>query len=147
VATVMERAAGVATKMSETSGALTASSGVLQAALADYRANREAMSTVLSDIRAVVEAARREASMTQETLARIQVAADTLSRAQNEANGYLDRVSGVLEETHAAFAAGMSRTLDRANTDFQKHLSSAVNLLRSSIGELETTLSDIQVKR
>jgi hypothetical protein len=147
VTTVMERAAGVAVKMSEASGALVTSSSALQSALADYRTNREAMSSVLSDIRAVVESAKHEASLTEGTLARIRTAAEILSHAQQEAETYLARVSGVLEETHATFAESMNRTLERANTDFHKQLSSAVGLLHSSIAELDVTLSEIQVKR
>lgn len=135
------RAATVADKMAEVSGALTSSATSLQNVLSDYRANREATASMLTELRAVVESAKREASLTQEALERIQTATTKLAEAQQETESYLAGVSNVLAEAHSAFADGVSRTLDRANTDFHAKLSSAVQLLGNAIEELDVTLS------
>ena len=47
----------------------------------------------------------------------------------------------MLADAHSKFADGLSRTLDRANSDFHAKLSSAVKLLGNAIEELDVTLS------
>lgn len=135
------KATVVADKMTEVSGALTSSSTALQTVLSDYRANREATGSMLTELRAVIESAKKEASLTQQALDRIQEAATKLAQAQQETENYLEGVSDVLAEAHSKFADGLSRTLDRANSDFHAKLSSAVGLLSSAVEELEVSLS------
>ena len=135
------RASAVADKMAEVSGSLTSSSTALQSVLADYRANRESTASMLNELRTVVESAKREASLTQQALERIQSAAEKLAKAQGETENYLQGISEVLADAHSSFADGISRTLDRANSDFHSKLSSAVKLLANAIEELEVTLS------
>lgn len=139
----LDQAAALAGKMTEVSGGLTASASALQTVLADYRGNREATGAMLTELRAVVESAKREASLTQEALDRIQTAATKLTQAQQETEKYLNGVSDVLAHAHEKFAEGLTRTLDRANTDFHNKLSEAVSLLGSAIQELEVSLSDV----
>lgn len=141
VSGVLNKATAVTDKMTEVSGALTASASALQGVLSDYRANREATGTMLTELRAVVESAKREASLTQQALDRIQTAATKLTQAQQETERYLEGVSQVLADAHTHFADGLTRTLDRANSDFHTKLSSAVKLLSSSIKELDVSLS------
>lgn len=138
----MQQAATVASKMTEVSGSLTSSATALQSVVSDYRSNREATSSMLTEVRSVVEAAKREASMTKDALDRIQTAATKLSAAQLEAEQYLDGVSSILKESQDAFANGLSTTLQRSNTEFHEKLSSAVRLLSTTIQELEASLSD-----
>lgn len=141
VTSALGRATTVADKMAEVSGALTSSATSLQSVLSDYRANREATASMLVELRAVVESAKREASLTQQALDRIQTAATKLAEAQQETESYLEGVSDVLADAHSKFADGLSRTLDRANSDFHAKLSSAVKLLGNAIEELDVTLS------
>lgn len=141
------KASTVADKMTEVSGALTSSAASLQSVLSDYRLNREATASMLVELRAVVESAKREASLTQQALERIQTAASKLAEAQQQTDNYLDGVSEVLAEAHAKFADGLSRTLDRANSDFHAKLSSAVKLLSSAVEELELSLSSAAPSR
>ncbi len=137
----LSQASTVANKMTEVSGSLTTSASALQTVFADYRTNRDAMNAMLVEVRTVVEAAKREASMTHGALDQIQKAADKLAAAQKETEDYLEGVSEVLSEAHKSFADGLTRTLDRANNDFHVKLSNAVKLLSSAIEELEVTVS------
>ncbi|WP_342131986.1 anti-phage ZorAB system protein ZorA [Hydrogenophaga sp. OTU3427] len=143
----LTQAATVASKMTEVSGSLTSSSSALQTVMADYKANREATASMLSELKSVVESAKREASMTQQALERIQSAASKLSEAQAQAEVYLDGVSEVLGAAHERFADGLTKTLDRANGDFHAKLSSAVGLLASAVEELEVSLAGAATSR
>lgn len=139
----MTQAATVAGKMTEVSGSLTSSSSALQQVVNDYRASREATALMLAEVKNVIERAKREASLTEEILRTLNVSADKLSSAQRSLDTYLDGVSGVLAESQEAFNDGLTRTLERANTDFHKKLTAAVSLLNSALEELEITLSNV----
>lgn len=147
VTTALTQAASVANKMTEVSGSLTSSSSALQAVMSDYRANREATGAMLAELKAVVESAKREASLTQQTLERIQSATNKLVQAQQQTEDYLDGVSQVLAKAHESFADGLTRVIDRANGDYQAKLSSAVGMLSSAVGELELTLTSATTTR
>ncbi|MCU0755163.1 MAG: anti-phage defense ZorAB system protein ZorA [Xanthomonadales bacterium] len=147
VTRAVELTGTAAGKMAEVSGALTSSASALQGALADYRENRQATVTMTAELRAIVEAARREAGLTRQALDSIEASARHLSEARLRANDYLEGVSKVLTENHENFAQGLIKVLDRANQDFHQKLSSAVGLLRGAVQELEVTLSTAPTKR
>jgi len=141
VSSVMGQAANVTAKLSETSGALTTGASALQELLRDYKTQRDAVGQLVSELRATVELARKEASLTGDVLARIESSATRLGTAQKQADEYLAGVSRVLGEAHTTFATEVKRTLEKANTEFHNKLSSAVGLLSSGVQELEVTLA------
>lgn len=145
VSAVLTQAAGVSEKLAETSGALTVGGTAMQGLLKDYQGQRAAVETLVGELRATVESARKEASLTADILARIESSAQKLGLAQKQADEYLDDVSQVLADAHTAFATEVKRTLNTANTDFLAKLSTAVNMLHAAIGELELTLSTSSV--
>jgi hypothetical protein len=66
-----------------------------------------------------------------------------LGTVQKQADEYLEGVSRVLGQAHESFANEVTRTLDRANTEFHSKLAMAVGLLKSAVDELEVTLSSM----
>jgi hypothetical protein len=141
VSSVMVQAATLTAKLSETSGALTTGSSALQELLRDYKMQRDGVSQLVTELRATVELARKEASITGDVLARIESSATRLGTAQKQADEYLDGVSRVLGEAHTTFATEVKRTLEKANSEFHNKLTSAVGLLSAGVGELEVTLA------
>lgn len=127
-------------KLTELAGALTSSASTLQETVNEYRSHRDAVTSLVSELRTVVESAKREASLTADVLARIESSAQKLAAAQLQADHYLEGVNKVLAEAHQKFADATTRTLDRANQDFHKKLTQAVALLSSSIEEFESKL-------
>jgi hypothetical protein len=141
VTSVLTQASTIATKLTETSGSLTSGATALQDGLRDYQRQREAVSTLVTELRSTVEAARKEASLTADVLARIESSATKLGTAQKQADEYLAGVSQVLGTAHTAFTTEVTRTLDRANTEFHTKLTQAVGMLSGAVQELEVTLA------
>lgn len=141
VSSVMTQAAGVSEKLAETSGALTVGGSAMQTLIKDYQAQRAVVESLVGELRATVESARKEASLTADVLGRIESSAQKLGLAQKQADEYLEGVSKVLADAHTSFATEVKRTLNTANTEFHAKLSTAVNMLHSAIGELELTLA------
>ena len=147
VTAVMGQAATVSAKLTEVSGSLTSSAGAVQEALSDYKAQRSAVSQLLSDVRATVELARKEASLTADVLQRIESSTAKLGTAQKAADAYLDGVSQVLADSSDAFRESVVSTLSKVNHDFHTKLSSAVGLLSTAVQELEVTLGSLAPRR
>jgi hypothetical protein len=139
----MGQAATVSSKLSETAGSLSSGSTAIQELLRDYRQQRDAVTQLVAELRSAVEAARREASLTSDVLARIEGSATRLGTAQKLADEYLDGVSKVLGEAHNSFASEVKRTLDKANVEFHTKLAQAVGMLHAAVGELEVTLASM----
>jgi hypothetical protein len=115
----------------------------MQELLKDYRTQRDAVGTLVSELRGIVELARKEASLTKEVLATISGSAEKLGVAQKKADEYLTGVSRVLGDAHTAFASEVKRTLNTANTEFHTKLTSAVGMLSSAVQELEVSLAGL----
>ncbi|MGE4450771.1 anti-phage ZorAB system protein ZorA [Castellaniella sp.] len=143
VTDVMIQATTVSSNLAEVSGSLTASSSSLQEGLRDYKSQREALATLLSEVREIIELARNEASITADALQRIEVSTAKLSTAQKAADEYLDGVSSVLEQASNSFNSSVVSTLSKVNTAFHEKLSAAVGLLSAAIQELESSLGTI----
>src|SRR5262249_49569744 len=82
VAGAMGQVAAVAGKLKEVTGAMTSSASALQQVTGDYQAQRNAVAGLVSELRAIVESAKREASLTADVLARIESATGKLATAQ-----------------------------------------------------------------
>jgi hypothetical protein len=138
---VMDRAAGVATQLGASAHAVGDAAAAMQDIAHNHRGAGEAVALTVSELRATVESARREASLTADVLARIQGCTERLAGAQRQADDYLASVSQVLGQAHQAFAVEVQKTLDTANSAFHTKLTTAVGLLSGAIEELELTLS------
>ena len=143
VSNVMGQVANVSAKLTETSGSLTSGSTAIQELLKDYRIQRDAIGQLVTELRATVEVARKEAALTGDVLARIEGSATRLGTAQKQADEYLAGVSKVLGDAHTSFATEVKRTLDKANTEFHTKLTTAVGMLSSAVAELELTLASM----
>ena len=143
VAGVLEKATTASSGLMEASSAFQDSAASVKSALQDYRLQRDAMAAMTTELKATVEAARREASLTTDIVSRIEQSAQGLGRAQLAANEYLNGLNEVLGEAQGAFAASIRKTLDTANVDFHKKLSDAVNLLSAAVSELEASLASV----
>ena len=128
-------------KSSQVANQLSAASRGLSEMLEDHKSVRDSVAGLVGSIQAIVEQARREASMSSDVIARIEEATAKLVNAQKEADNYLAKVSDVLGEAHQSFSDGMTKAVGEANRDFHQVLSDSVKLLREGIQELDNTIT------
>ena len=140
VTATLEKSSQVANQLAQAAGSVSAASKGLSGMLADHQSVRDSIAGMVSSMEAIVEQARREASMSSDVITRIEEAAAKLVEAQKEADSYLARVSEVLGEAHQSFSDGMTKAVGEANRDFHQALSDSVKLLREGVQELEDTL-------
>jgi hypothetical protein len=91
----------------------------------------------------MVDAARKEASITENVLKRIEQSAQGLANVHGDFDQYLDGINAVLAESNNAFRTAVTSTMKEVNNEFHQQLSHAVQLLKDAIEELETSVSNI----
>lgn len=122
---------------------LTAATAREEATLAAHTRLQETLASGLEALRTTVAAARREAGLSADLIARLEAGANQLGIAQRQAEEYLAGINSVLGEAHAAFARNMERTLREGNAQFQSELAEAVEHLKQTIDELGDALDGV----
>lgn len=143
VTSTLDKSAQVAGQLTQAAGSVSAATTSLSAVFADYQAARNAMVELVGSMQLIVEQARRDAAMSHDVISRIEAATGKLTAAQQQADGYLEKVSDVIAHSHESFSTGMSKAVGEANREFHQALADSVKLLREGIQELEDTLGSV----
>lgn len=139
----LERAHSLVDQLANASAGLATSSATLNKALDDYKTMRDTMAVMVEQLKATVENAKKEASLTADILHRIEAATGSLHIAQLQSEEYLAGVSKVLEGAHDQFGRQIISTLDNVNGEFHKHVEKGVKALAGAIDELELVLDRV----
>jgi chromosome segregation ATPase len=145
VAGTLNQAAALTGQLTQSAGAVQASTRSLDAAVTDYKSVRETLARMIDELKTTVQAAKTEASFTQRVLGDITAAAEKLTSAQREADDYLSKVNEVLAQAHDSFTTGLQKSLTEAHKEFYKEISRATKALSSSIQELDGVLAALPV--
>lgn len=129
--------------LQSSSTTLTTAADGVQSAFKDYQVMTNTFAGLVSDLKQTIEHARKDAALTSELVAQIQRASESLSRAQGEADRYLNSVTNVLGSAHEAFAEHVNSTLRKVNSNFHEELTTAVGHLRSGVMDLSEALDDV----
>lgn len=140
VGNVFTKSAALVESINTTSSSLATSANALQNALEDYKAQRSSLGSLLTEFKQAVELAKKDTQLTGEVLSRLEKATSQLGLAEKAAEEYLDGVTKVLAETHESFTREMSKSVAIANRDFHQNLKTAIDLLATTIADLEASL-------
>ena len=143
VGNVLAQSSGLVEKINSTSTHLSTSANSLQDALHDYQAQRSSLMSMLSEFKQTVELARKDTQLTGDVLTRLEKATNQLGQAETAAEEYLSNVTKVLAETHESFTREMSNSVATANRDFHRNLKTAIDLLATTIADLEASLGSV----
>ena len=137
---VMQQTVTVSEKIQQSSTVLASSSKQLSEVMGGYEKARDGINHMVTELKVVVENARREATLTSELVKKLETAADLLGDAQTDAGEYLEQVSDVLAKAHQEFATNMESTLKKGNVTFNKELAVSVDYLRAIVQNIGDTL-------
>ncbi len=132
-----------AERLNVASGTLTQALAATQATLGDQKAVRDALAGMVADLRATVDTAKREASITAELVNGMQQASQRLTEAQSVSVASLDEATQAIGEAHGAFAKQVEATLREGNRVFHEELAQAVGLLKGAIQDLGDVLDNL----
>lgn len=137
----MNQATSLTTKLTSLSGDMAVAATSLQQGIQDYKAHRDTMGKLVSDLNGLVANASADVSITSDVLRRIEAATKALGNAQGQTEQFMNGVATVLAKAHESFREAMLKTVRENNHEFHAKLSSAVALLGNSIKELDDVLS------
>lgn len=146
VTDAMSQASTVATKLTDLTSSLTIAASSLQQGVEDYKAHRNSVGQLVSDLNGLIASARSDVSMTSDVLRRIEAASQALGNAQNQTEQFMAGVATVLAEAHKSFREAMLQVVRENSSEFHQDLASAVALLGTSIRDLDNVLSTVTVK-
>ena len=143
----LDKSKVVADQLSQASGAITSVSTGLAGVLSDYKSTRESMVELVGSMKSIIEQARKEASMSDDVLKRIEGATSKLIAAQHEADTYITKITEVIKTSHSEFTSGMTKSLNDlntgitrvvgdANSSFHHDLTAAVGILKSNLADI-----------
>lgn len=141
--TVLERAQQVANQLTTASGALSNSTVTLNKVSEDYKVTRDTLALMIEQLKAIVEHAKREASLADNMLQRIEAATKGLGEVQTQAGEYLNGISEVLANAHQEFGVQIISTLHNVNGEFHKHVERGTKALGGAIDELAEVLDRV----
>jgi hypothetical protein len=141
----LKAAEGATETINFAANTLSAAAGASQRALATHAQAQESFAALVADLKATIETAKRDASVSAELVDRLHGAAGQLSAAQRKSEDYLRGVNDVLVQAHQSFADSIERTLRESNRQFQLELSQAVGLLSGAIQDLGDLLENMPV--
>jgi hypothetical protein len=143
----IQQTSAVSDKMVSTSLSLNQASSAVESALNNYNEAGQSMIKMVEELKATVEVARRDASVSESLVEQIRQAAEHLKTANTEVNGVFERVCEELAGAHEAFAKNVENSLKRGNTAYQKELKDAVDYLKTAIEELGEVAEKIPARR
>ncbi len=147
VAGVIQQTGTVTDKMATTSIALNTAAVTVQTALSDYSTAGKVMADMVEALKATVEAAKKDATVSQALVNQIKQSAEQLQQAQSSVDGIFKAVCEELANAHEVFASNVVKGLKSSNTAYQKELKDAVDYLKTAIEELGEVADNIADRR
>lgn len=136
VSGVIQQTSSVSDKMATTSIALNNVAITVQTALNDYNNAGKVMSQMVEELKATIETAKNEASVSQSLVNQIKQSAEHLLQAQSSVDGIFKEVCKALAEAHEEFTKNVKSGLVSSNVAYQKELRDSVDILKSVIDDL-----------
>lgn len=147
VSGVLNQSSSLVDRITSSSRSIENSTNALEESLRDYKLQRSSISEMLTEIRNTVELAKKEAGLTADVLSKLDKATSQLGQAELAAEAYLANVSKVLAESHESFTREMNNSVNISNREFHNNLKTAVDLLATTIGDLEASLGSVIGKK
>ena len=134
---------GSAQRLTESASVLTSALTATQRALDEQKLVRDALAAMVTDLRATVDNARREASVTSQLVAGLERATERLTSAQVATVSNLEEATEAIGAAHGAFAKQVEVTLRDGNRVFHEELAHATGLLKGAIQDLGAVLDSL----
>lgn len=121
-------------------GELSTASKELSNIVNDYRQQRDALHQSIGAIESIVANAQAEGGMRGQVLQDMKNVSDRMQTLNQEANAYLEQVTGVLGKSFDSFGSGIEKSLTRTLASFDAELDTAIKALGGGIQDLSENL-------
>lgn len=136
VSTVFERSTKVADTLSTASAALQAASTAVQRGFDQYDSTRRTVDAQVAALMGLIEAAKKEAGVSQELVSSIKASADSMRAAEAQSREHLAGVNAALLKAFEDFGTQLVSRIKDAIAETDRHLSQGTGHLNGVVQEL-----------
>lgn len=136
VTTVFDRSTKVAENLVGASSSLQAASTAVQRGFEQYDSTRKAVEAQVAALMGLIEAAKKEAGVSQELVASIKASAEAMRRSEADSREHLDKVNGALVKAFADFGNQLVSQVKSTIAETDRHLAQGTGHLNGVVQEL-----------
>lgn len=136
VATAFERSTRVTETLASASAALQAASTAVQRGFEQYDSTRRTVDAQVATLMGFIEAAKKEAGVSQELVSSIKASADSMRLAETQSREHLAGVNAALLKAFEDFGTQLVSRIKDAIAETDRHLSQGTGHLNGVVQEL-----------
>lgn len=136
VSTVFERSTKVADTLSSASASLQAASTAVQRGFEQYDSTRRTVDAQVATLMGLIEAAKKEAGVSQELVSSIKASADSMRAAEAQSREHLSGVNAALAKAFEDFGTQLVSCIKDAIAATDRHLAQGTGHLNGVVQEL-----------
>lgn len=140
VTTVFDRSTSVAEKLTATASSLQAAATAVQRGFEQYDSTRNTVDAQVASLMGLIEAARKEAGVSQELVASMKASAEAMKRAEGEAREHLEKVNDALVKAFTDFGNSLVSQVKASIAETDRHLAQGTGHLNGVVQELATAV-------
>lgn len=136
VTSVLERSTNIAESLGSAAQTLQTASSAVQRGFEQYDSTRKTVDTQVVALMGLIEAAKKEAGVSQELVASIKASAETMRRSEEEARAHLDQVNQALVKAFSDFGTSLVGQVKSTIAETDRHLAQGTGHLNGVVQEL-----------
>ena len=136
VTSVLERSTNIAESLGSAAQTLQTASSAVQRGFEQYDSTRKTVDTQVVALMGLIEAAKKEAGVSQELVASIKASADAMRRSEEEARAHLDQVNQALVKAFSDFGTSLVGQVKSTIAETDRHLAQGTGHLNGVVQEL-----------
>jgi uncharacterized phage infection (PIP) family protein YhgE len=136
VTTVFDRSTKVAETLSSAAGTLQAASTAVQRGFEQYDSTRKTVDSQLAALMGLIEAAKKEAGVSQELVASMTASAEMMRQSEEDARAHLDQVNTALVKAFTDFGNSLVSQVKSTIAETDRHLAQGTGHLNGVVQEL-----------
>lgn len=136
VTTVFDRSTAVAQSLVGASSSLQAATTAIQRGFEQYDSTRKTVDAQVGALMGLIEAAKKEAGVSQQLVASIKASAETMLKSEADSRNHLDKVNAALVKAFADFGNQLVNAVKSTISETDKHLGQGTGHLIGVVQEL-----------
>ncbi|TAM24358.1 MAG: chemotaxis protein [Candidimonas sp.] len=140
VTDVLERSTNVVEALSSASATLRAASVAVQQGFEQYDSTRKTVDTQVVALMGLIDAAKKEAGISQELVNNIKASAEEMRKSETEARGHLDQVNVALVKAFTDFGNSLVSQVKSTIAETDRHLAQGTGHLNGVVQELASAV-------
>ena len=144
VSEVLQRSSDMSRTLSSVASTLETAAGAVQRGFEQYDSTRRTVDAQVAALSGLIEAAKREAGVSQELIASIKASAEAMRASEAQAREHLEQVNEALVKAFSEFGSALVSQVKSAIAETDRHLTSGTGHLTGVVTQLAHALQRME---